>query len=66
MPLLINVVHEKYRLNTTINDTITTTRNRPLVIDANPVGYPFIFKADGPTRAVVTTYEGDLLRLGTL
>ena len=57
---IYHVVHEQYKLNSTINDTTTTTtttttNDRPrVVIDANPVGYSFIFKAVGPARAVVS------------
>ena len=51
---IYHIIHEQYKLNTTINDT-TTIRNQPrIAIDTNPVSYPFIFKAVGPTRAVVT------------
>ena len=44
---IYHIVHEQYRLDTTNNDT-PATRNQPqLVMDTNPVVYPFIFKAIG-------------------
>ena len=48
-------MYGSYVTTTTTTTTTTTPRTRPRVeIDANPVGYPFIFKAVGPARAVVS------------
>ena len=47
--------NNNYSNPTTMTTTTTRTRTRPrVVIDANPVGYPFISKAVGPARAVVS------------
>jgi len=57
---IYHVVHEQYRLKTTINDTTPTITNQQVVIDANPVGYPFIFKAVGTAKGVVSIAKNSL------